>query len=51
MFITSTDGRRLERSSGPAPDVRRRERGFVPEDYELRYDHITELRGDGFATL
>src|SRR5262249_37102562 len=50
MFVTSTKGERLGKVIRCDPETFVVEKGmFFPKDYELRYDHISDLAGDSIT--
>lgn len=50
MFVTSTRGERLGKVIRCDPETFVVEKGmFFPKDYELRYDHISDLAGDSIT--
>src|SRR5262245_16838633 len=50
MSVTSTKGDRLGKVISRSADTFVVEKGvFFPKDYELRYDHITDMGGSGIT--
>ena len=50
MFVTSTKGERIGKVIRSGSDTFVVEKGALfPKDYELRYDHITDIRNGGIT--
>lgn len=50
MFVTSTDGEKIGKVIRCGAETFVVEKGVLfPKDYELRYDHITDTKGDGIT--
>jgi uncharacterized protein (TIGR02271 family) len=50
MFVTSTDGEKIGKVIRCGAETFVVEKGVLfPKDYELRYDHITDVRGDNLS--